>query len=154
MRERLYRSRSDRMLFGVAGGMARYLDLDPAIVRIVWALLVLAVGLGFLLYIIAAIVIPEEPAGYAPASNAGTGGGVSGAGSGPGTAAPGPGFGPVSDGRAGRNGNGAVLLGVALVLIGGWLLLQRFIPAIPTDIVWPVLLLGLGAALVIGAMRR
>src|SRR5690349_14858881 len=118
MRERLYRSRSDRMLFGVAGGMARYLDLDPAIVRIVWALLVLAVGLGFLLYIIAAIVIPEEPAGYAPTSNAGAGGGVSGAGSGPGTAA--PGFGPFSEGRAGRNGNGAVLLGVALVLIGGW----------------------------------
>ena len=58
MSKRLYRSRDDRMLFGVAGGMARYLDIDPSIVRIVWALLVLAGGAGFLLYIVAAIVIP------------------------------------------------------------------------------------------------
>lgn len=61
MRERLYRSRTDRVLFGVAGGFADWLDLDPALVRIVWALLVLAGGAGFLLYIVAAIVIPEEP---------------------------------------------------------------------------------------------
>ena len=61
MHERLYRSRDDRMLFGVAGGMADWLDVDPAIVRIVWALLIFAAGAGFLLYIVAAIVIPEEP---------------------------------------------------------------------------------------------
>src|SRR5689334_7140903 len=56
---RLYRSRDERMLFGVAGGMARYVDIDPSIVRIIWALLVLAGGAGLLLYIVAAIVIPE-----------------------------------------------------------------------------------------------
>lgn len=61
MHERLYRSRDDRMLFGVAGGMADWLDIDPAIVRIVWALLIFAAGTGVLLYIVAAIVIPEEP---------------------------------------------------------------------------------------------
>src|SRR5690349_22554134 len=65
VRERLYRSRSDRMLFGVAGGMADWLDLDPSLVRIVWAILVLAGGVGLLLYIVAAIVIPEEPIGGA-----------------------------------------------------------------------------------------
>jgi len=59
--DRLYRSRDDRMLFGVAGGMADWLDVDPAIVRIVWALLILAGGAGLLLYVVAAIVIPEEP---------------------------------------------------------------------------------------------
>src|SRR5689334_12195430 len=61
VRDRLYRSRDDRMLFGVAGGMAEWMDLDPAIVRLVWALLILAGGVGLLLYIIAAIVIPEAP---------------------------------------------------------------------------------------------
>ncbi|MEZ0241124.1 MAG: PspC domain-containing protein, partial [Chloroflexota bacterium] len=61
MHERLYRSRDDRMIFGVAGGMADWLDVDPAIVRIVWALLIFAGGAGLLLYIVAAIVIPEEP---------------------------------------------------------------------------------------------
>jgi len=49
MRERLYRSRADRMLFGVAGGMGRYFNVDPAIVRLVWVLLFLAVGAGILL---------------------------------------------------------------------------------------------------------
>ena len=70
MRERLYRSRSDRMLFGVAGGMAEWLDLDPSVVRLVWALLILAGGIGLLLYIVAAIVVPEEPYGLAAAAPA------------------------------------------------------------------------------------
>ena len=61
MRERLYRSRTDRVLFGVAGGMADWLDVDPSVVRLVWAILVLFGGAGLLLYIIAALVIPEEP---------------------------------------------------------------------------------------------
>src|SRR5919112_1789595 len=64
MRERLYRARHDRMLFGVAGGLARYLGIDSSIVRIVWVLLFLAAGTGILLYIVAAVLIPEEPQGY------------------------------------------------------------------------------------------
>jgi phage shock protein PspC (stress-responsive transcriptional regulator) len=83
--DRLYRSRDDRMLFGVAGGMADWLDIDPAIVRIVWALLIFAGGAGLLLYIVAAIVIPEEPLERAdvavpksapPAANAGAAAGT------------------------------------------------------------------------------
>ena len=66
MRDRLYRSRDDRILFGVAGGVAEWLDLDPSLVRIVWALLVFAGGVGFLLYVVMAFVIPEEPEGYVP----------------------------------------------------------------------------------------
>lgn len=61
MHERLYRSRTDRVLFGVAGGIADWLDVDPSVVRLVWVILVLFGGAGLLLYIIAAIVIPEEP---------------------------------------------------------------------------------------------
>src|SRR5215212_2227487 len=82
MRERLYRSREDRMLFGVAGGMADWLDLDPAIVRLVWALLILAGGVGLLLYIVAAIVIPEAPymagpgSAFVPGSDPGTAAGA------------------------------------------------------------------------------
>lgn len=61
MRDRLYRSRDDRVLFGVCGGIADWLDLDPSLVRIVFALLVITGGIGFLLYIVMAIVVPEEP---------------------------------------------------------------------------------------------
>src|SRR3970282_2200143 len=66
MRDRLYRSRNDRVLFGVAGGVADWLDVDPALVRIVFALPLFAGGIGFLLYIIMAIVVPEEPAHVGP----------------------------------------------------------------------------------------
>lgn len=61
MRDRLYRSRDDRVLFGVCGGVADWLDLDPSLVRIVYALLFITGGIGLLLYIIMAIVVPEEP---------------------------------------------------------------------------------------------
>jgi phage shock protein C len=146
MRERLYRSRGDRMLFGVAGGMARYLDLDPSLVRIAWVLLVFAGGAGLLLYIVAAIVIPEEPLG-APAA--------------PLAAPPEGGTSPTSGSawsyKAGMErrdrGGSAVLIGVVLVVVGGWLLLQRFVQ-IDSGLVWPVALLILGGALVLGAMRR
>ena len=60
MSDRLYRSRDDRMLAGVAGGLAEMWDADPALVRIVWALLVvLTGGIALVVYIVMAIVVPE-----------------------------------------------------------------------------------------------
>jgi len=62
MNDRLYRSRSDRRLAGVAGGVAGRFDLDPAVVRILWSILILLSGGIFLLiYIVMAIVVPLEP---------------------------------------------------------------------------------------------
>jgi phage shock protein PspC (stress-responsive transcriptional regulator) len=59
--DRLYRSRSDRMLAGVAGGLAELWDADPSLVRIVWALLVIFTGgVALLVYIVMAVVVPEE----------------------------------------------------------------------------------------------
>ncbi|MGH2465443.1 MAG: PspC domain-containing protein [Candidatus Limnocylindrales bacterium] len=64
MNDPLYRSRSDRMLAGVAGGVAEHFDLDPSLVRVLWAILVIVSGGIFLLiYIVMAIVVPEEPIG-------------------------------------------------------------------------------------------
>jgi phage shock protein PspC (stress-responsive transcriptional regulator) len=60
MDTRLYRSRDNRMLGGVAGGLADYLGIDPSLVRIGWVLLFLAGGIGLLLYIVMWIVVPEE----------------------------------------------------------------------------------------------
>lgn len=57
---RLFRSCDDRMLGGVAGGIAEYLDVDSTLVRLVVLLLVFS-GVGFLLYIVAWIIIPENP---------------------------------------------------------------------------------------------
>jgi phage shock protein C len=168
MGRRLYRSRDDRMLFGVAGGMAQYLDIDPSIVRIVWALLTLAGGAGLLLYIVAAVVIPEAPVGWTsstasvdqdrsgPAA-AGAAGAARGAGASTASGAsgePGPAWGYRAGLDRRERGGGAVVLGLVLVGLGAWFLLQRFIPASDGDFLWPVVLLLLGGALVIGSLRR
>jgi len=60
MEKRLYRSRSDRMVSGVCGGLARYFDMDPVIIRIIFVLLIFANGAGILAYIVLAIVVPQE----------------------------------------------------------------------------------------------
>jgi len=148
--KRLYRSRTDRMLAGVAGGMAEYFDLDPSVVRIVWALLVVALGAGILLYIVAAIVIPEEPLGAAVArdpmaSDASTP--TSGA-----TGAPAPSF--LSGRGAHRESSGAIVFGVVLVVAGAWFLLRQYIPTLDDRFVWPSVLVVIGIFLIAGAMRR
>jgi phage shock protein C len=61
MNGRLYRSRDDRMLAGVAGGLAEYWDADPSLVRIIWALLTLVTGgVALVIYIVMAFVVPDE----------------------------------------------------------------------------------------------
>ena len=59
--KRLYRSRDERMVGGVCGGLANYLALDPTLIRILFIVLALAGGPGFLAYIIMLFVVPEEP---------------------------------------------------------------------------------------------
>ena len=58
--KRLERSRSDRMLAGVCGGLARYFDLSPAFYRVGFVVLTLLGGAGILIYLAAVLVIPEE----------------------------------------------------------------------------------------------
>ena len=60
--KRLYRSRSQTMLFGVCGGIAEYFQLDPTLVRLGWVVLsVFSAGFpGLLIYIIFALVVPLE----------------------------------------------------------------------------------------------
>lgn len=58
-KEKLYKSREDKMICGVCGGLAEYFDVDPTLVRIA-AVLVCCSGYGFLAYIAAAIIMPEK----------------------------------------------------------------------------------------------
>ena len=62
MKKKWYRSRKDKMIGGVAGGIAEYFDIDPTIVRILFVV-GLFMGAGFLAYIVLWIVVPEEPYG-------------------------------------------------------------------------------------------
>jgi phage shock protein C len=60
--KKLYRSNSDKMIAGVCGGLGQYFGVDPTLIRLIFALLVVfGVGSGIVLYIILAIVMPLEP---------------------------------------------------------------------------------------------
>ena len=60
-RKRLVRPRADRKIAGVCAGFAEYFDVDVTLVRLVWLFIVLVGGTGLLAYVIAWIVMPEEP---------------------------------------------------------------------------------------------
>ena len=61
MAKRLYRSRDERVIWGVCGGIAKYFDLDPTLIRIIAVLTLFFALTGILIYIILTIIIPLEP---------------------------------------------------------------------------------------------
>ncbi len=78
MERKLYRSRENRMLFGVCGGIGDYIGVDPTVIRLGMILIGFA-GVGILFYIAAGLIIPEEPRrapgenrGYGSSNNAGS----------------------------------------------------------------------------------
>ena len=61
MDKKLYRSRKNKMLCGVCGGLGEYLGIDPTVVRLLVVLLSLScLGMGVIIYFVAAFIIPEE----------------------------------------------------------------------------------------------
>ena len=60
MEKKLYRSSHNKTIAGVCAGLAEYLNIDPTIVRVIWALVGLS-GAGILAYLICALIIPEKP---------------------------------------------------------------------------------------------
>ena len=64
MSKKLYRSQTNRKIAGVCGGIWEYVNLDPTVIRLIWVLLVFCAGTGLLAYLIAALIIPENPNGY------------------------------------------------------------------------------------------
>lgn len=61
MERRLYRSRTERWIAGVCGGLSEYLNVDVSALRVAFALLALWNGFGLLLYLLLIIIVPEEP---------------------------------------------------------------------------------------------
>ncbi len=60
MSRRLFRSRTDRVIFGVAGGLGRHFDIDPVIFRVAFIASAFISGIGILVYLILAIITPRE----------------------------------------------------------------------------------------------
>jgi phage shock protein C len=64
--KQLYRPKKNRILGGVCAGIGEHLDVDPTVIRLIWAVVsVLSIGTGILIYILAWIIIPEEDTGGA-----------------------------------------------------------------------------------------
>jgi phage shock protein C len=129
-RNHLYRSVKDRKIAGVAGGIGEYLEIDPAIVRLVWLLAIFFGGAGFLAYIIAWIVIPEEKNATNKNPNL--------------QEEPAP----KTGGRNELTG-GLTFLGVFLIVLGVYFLIKQFIPFGLLNYFWPIIIIGLGVFLLI-----
>ncbi|HZD60908.1 MAG TPA: PspC domain-containing protein [Anaerolineae bacterium] len=130
---RLYRSRENRVIAGVAGGIGEYFGVDPTIIRLAWVFLTLLGGAGIIAYIVAWIIIPEWPAGK-------------------------------KEPEVPREVSGDVglIIGLVLLGLGVWLLLNRLdlIPEpffvflrILENAFWPTLLIIIGVFVIIAATR-
>jgi len=153
MDDRLYRSRTDRIITGVAGGLAERMDVDPSLVRVVWVLLtIVSGGIFALIYIVMAVVVPERPAGV---TSSRTGSVTPPAAPSPGSwigpdgqAVPAAAPGPAADERHKRTGVGAIIFGGILITIGVWTLVERYVPGIDTSTIWPIVVIVLGIGLI------
>ena len=147
MTHRLYRSQADRMLTGVAGGMAEYLRIDPVIVRLLWVLAaVLTSGLGLLVYLALAVITPSLPRQELDAEGETAG-----------TAAADDETGVGREQRTGatyapvRNGV-AVVVGSALIVIGAVALASQF-GWFDAWRLWPLALIAIGGVLILNQRR-
>lgn len=59
MEKKVFRSKANRMIAGVCGGLGEYFNVDPTLIRLIMVLLVFAYGIGLLIYVIGWIIIPE-----------------------------------------------------------------------------------------------
>lgn len=145
MTRRLHRSRTDTVIGGVAAGLAEYLNADPALVRIAWAILIpLTGGAALLAYIVAWIVVPEAPKPSAAPAD-GDAEAVAAAPVEPAT----------EDARAAGGGENraGLIVGLGLVVVGLWFLLRQYLPDFDWSLVWPVVLIGVGAAILVATLR-
>ncbi|MCR4399306.1 MAG: PspC domain-containing protein [Syntrophomonadaceae bacterium] len=132
--KRLYRSRKERMIAGVCGGLAEYFDVDVVLVRLVWAVAFLAGGVGLLAYLLAWIVIPEEPE-YAVAA---------GTPAEPPTVPARPPDGEQRLRERRQRNLGLLLIGLGLVF-----LVSEFVPSALSRHLWPLVLIALGLYLLV-----
>lgn len=127
MEKRLYRSRTDKYVAGVCSGVAEYFNIDPTIVRIVFAIIALSsLGTALIAYLIAAIVIPEQPKDYVPETNGESKG----------------------EGFTFENKNSRQTLGIVLVGVGALILMSRVVNWFDSGMILAVGVIALGAFLV------
>jgi phage shock protein C len=136
--KRLIRSTTDRKVAGVAGGLARYFEIDPTFVRLAFVVLALLNGIGVLFYLVLWLVIPDEQSRELSGEAAVRAN--------------------IDDmkaqaqrltGNLRGTGRGPELVGIGMVAMGAIFLLHQFLPAVPAGVVWPVVIIGLGVYILV-----
>ncbi len=138
--KRLYLS-DNKIIGGVCGGFAEYLEIDPTIVRIVWTILAFLNGIGIIAYIAALILIPANPnSNYMQKQDAvidrvknSVNHMVD----------------KVSQTNTVSQKNPYQIIGLILLIVGVLVLIRNITPSIPWKIIWPIILIILGAAVLI-----
>lgn len=128
MPENLHKSRTNKVFAGVCGGLAEYFRVDATLIRLAWALAVFVGGSGLIIYILAMIIMPDDPAYQ-----------VKTAGSSQETSESRP-----INAEQGGEHKRRQILGLILVCIGAYFLLERWFPFFNMHNWWPAILIILG----------
>lgn len=142
MTKQLFRSNKNKVLGGVAGGLAEYFDVDPTIIRVIFGVSVLAWGLSFLVYIALWIFVPynneNEDFRFSDTD-----------------------LNPISDGESNfeaapipNQSSRKILAGALLIIFGIIILLDQLIPEFDLSYIWPIILIGLGSYLIYRAYNN
>lgn len=138
MPENLFKSNKNKVFAGVCGGIAEYFKVDATLIRLAWALAFFVGGSGFILYILAMIIMPENPNTISsnpvrdqdPANN---------------EKAPENMPETKHESMASHNEDKRrQILGLILIAVGGYFLLQRFFPYFHFGNWWPLILIAIG----------
>ncbi len=134
----IYRSRTDRVIAGVAGGLAEYFKIDPVLTRLGFVLFTFAGGAGLLVYVIAWIIIPERPL--------------------PGETEPTPAEAVAASTSQQHHHlvyEARIVLGSFLILLGSLFLADKIFPHFNLHgYFWPMILIALGGGLILYGTRR
>ncbi len=123
--KKLTRSKNNRMIFGVCGGLAEFFNIDAAIIRIIWFVMALtSFGTLAIIYLLCGVIIPEDD-GYI-----------------------------YQDGESTNNMDTSLFIGLGLIIVGAYFLLRIIYPQIMRlGRYWPVLLIILGIYIIFNSKK-
>ncbi len=149
MKRKLYRSREDRMIAGVCGGIAEYFDLDPTMIRLAAAILLIVTNLPiFIAYIICAVVIPvghngmnyyeDDYTDYSHYGNDDTD----------------YSYNENQVDEFQKKKNNQRLLGIGMMIVGGIMLFDIHLSWISTSAFWSLAIIGCGGLILLNSSKR
>ncbi|MCT4508640.1 MAG: PspC domain-containing protein [Tepidibacter sp.] len=127
MNKKLYKSLDDRVLAGVCGGLAKYFDIDSTIVRVLWILGFFAGGLGIVAYIICAVIIPQESFSEYNKNKSKS----------------------IYEYNKETHSKNKVLLGIILISIGVFSLIDEYLYWIDIERLWPIIFIIIGIYIIV-----